>query len=186
MAAFPLLRPWGDKTGGAPEMIEAFASPMWVVAHMSGMAGFVLIAAAVLAWGRRRARGPGVAQWWIAGGVALILPFFGAETFGLHVVAATAPQDIAIATAAGIREGLPQLTAFGLGLLAIAAGAVLLALRDRAAVVLAIGLATYLPQFFFGPEIRIAHGVVLLAGAVCWAWSSWPGPRGERGPAARG
>ncbi|HHU44466.1 MAG TPA: hypothetical protein GXZ46_02300, partial [Actinomycetales bacterium] len=46
LAAFPLLRPWGDKTGAAAEMVEAFASPMWVVSHSAGMLGFVLLAAA--------------------------------------------------------------------------------------------------------------------------------------------
>ena len=80
LAAFPLLRPWGDQTGAAADMVEAFASPMWVVSHSAGMLGFILLAAAALLAAPRAGR-------WIAAGVALILPFFGAETFGLHAVA---------------------------------------------------------------------------------------------------
>ena len=170
LAAFPLLRPWGDKTGAAAEMVEAFASPMWVVSHSAGMLGFVLLAAAALFAAPRAGR-------WIAAGVALILPFFGAETFGLHAVAGHAGGAAAAeveALAALIREGTAQMTMFGIGLLAIAIGGVLLALpvrRNRAAILLAIALVTYLPQFFFGPEIRIAHGLLLLTGALWWAWS---------------
>lgn len=170
LAAFPLLRPWGDKTGAAAEMVEAFASPMWVVSHSAGMLGFVLLAVAALLAAPRTGR-------WIAAGVALILPFFGAETFGLHAVAGHAGGAAAAeveALAALIREGTAQMTMFGIGLLAIAIGGVLLALpvrRNRAAILLAIALVTYLPQFFFGPEIRIAHGLLLLTGALWWAWS---------------
>lgn len=170
LAAFPLLRPWGDKTGAAAEMVEAFASPMWVVSHSAGMLGFVLLAVAALLAAPRTGR-------WIAAGVALILPFFGAETFGLHAVAGHAGGAAAAeveALAALIREGTAQMTMLGIGLLAIAIGGVLLALpvrRNRAAILLAIALVTYLPQFFFGPEIRIAHGLLLLTGALWWAWS---------------
>lgn len=170
LAAFPLLRPWGDKTGAAADMVEAFASPMWVVSHSAGMLGCVLLAAAALLAAPRARR-------WIAAGVALILPFFGAETFGLHAVAGHAGGAAAAeveALAALIREGTAQMTMFGIGLLAIAIGGVLLALpvrRNRAAILLAIALVTYLPQFFFGPEIRIAHGLLLLTGALWWAWS---------------
>lgn len=39
-------------------------------------------------------------------------------------------------------------------------------------ILLAVGLVTYLPQFFLAPEGRIAHGVLMLAGALVWAWAS--------------
>ena len=76
-----------------------------------------------------------------------------------------------------IREAAPQLTMFGLGLLVIAIGGVLLARHNRAAILPAIALALYLPQFFFAPEVRIAHGPVLFAGAVWWASSLTRAPR---------
>lgn len=185
LAAFPFLRPWGDKIdgAGAADMIGAFASPMWVAAHVAGMIGFVLLAAAALAHGR------GGARWWLAGGVALILPFFGAEAFGLHVIAGSVPQDAAIVAADGIREGEVQMTMFGVGLLAIAVGGVLLARRSRTAILLAFALVTYLPQFFFGPEVRMAHGAILLVGAAWWAWAlvreAAPGRREAAVPATQ-
>lgn len=176
LAAFPLLRPWGDKSGDAALIIDAFASPMWVVAHVAGMVGFLLIAGAALAWRS------GGARWWLAGGVALVLPFFGAETFGLHAIAGEVVRGgssgadgmtdaAAVLMADGIREGAAQMTMFGAGLFAIAVGGVMLARRDRTAIPMAIALVTYLPQFFFGPEVRIAHGLFLLVGAAWWAWS---------------
>lgn len=177
LAAFPLVRPWGDKTEDAVAMADAFASPLWVLSHAFGMAGFVLLAASVAL-----VRGP--ARWWLAAGVALILPYFGAETFGLHAVAGRwaaeggaggangiiAAERIA-EVAAAMREGVPQATVFGVGLIAIAVAGILLARRHPSAIVLAICLATYLPQFFFGPQVRIAHGLLLLAGALWWARS---------------
>lgn len=50
-AAFPLLRPWGDKLpgsdpAGAASMASAFASEAWVTAHTTGMLGWVLLATA--------------------------------------------------------------------------------------------------------------------------------------------
>lgn len=190
LAAFPFLRPWGDKVGGAraADVIVAFASPMWVAAHVVGMVGFVLLAAAALA------RGRGGARWWLAGGVVLILPFFGAETFGLHAIATevrqgTVAQEAAIMAADAIRGGTVQMIMFGIGLLAIAVGGVLLARHNRAAIVLAFALVTYLPQFFFGPEVRMVHGAILLVGASWWAWAlvreAAPGCREATVPDAR-
>src|SRR5699024_8016254 len=74
LAAFPLSRPWGDKAGGPADMVDAFASPMWVVAHVAGMGGFVFLAAAVVAWRRRHGANAGGIPWWVASGVALMLP----------------------------------------------------------------------------------------------------------------
>lgn len=182
LAAFPLIRPWGDKAGGPADMVDAFASPMWVAAHVAGMGGFVFLAAAVVAWRRRHDANAGGIPWWVASGVALMLPFFGAETFGLHVIAGSAPQGQAIAAANAIREGTVQLTMFAAGLLLIAVGAVLLARRDRSATLLSFALVTYLPQFFVAPQLRVAHGVVLFAGAAWWAWSLVRTPRPALAP----
>lgn len=57
LAAFPLIRPWGDKAGGPADMVDAFASPMWVAAH-----GVVLFAgAAWWAWSLVRTPRPALA-----------------------------------------------------------------------------------------------------------------------------
>lgn len=177
LAAFPLIRPWGDKAGGPADMVDAFASPMWVAAHVAGMVGFMFLVAAVVAWQRCHGVNAGGIPWWVASGVALMGPFFGAEAFGLHVIAGSAPQDQAITAANAIREGTVQLTMFAVGLLIIAVGAVLLARRDRSATLLSFALVTYLPQFFVAPQVRVAHGVILFAGAAWWAWSLARAPR---------
>jgi hypothetical protein len=60
------------------------------------------------------------------------------------------------------------------GLLLVAAGAILLALTVRrggvlprwSAVPLAFTVTLYLPQFFATPGLRVAHGIVLAASAV--------------------
>ena len=41
--AYPVLRPWADQTPDG--MPEAFASPAWLVAHLSAAAGFLLVEA---------------------------------------------------------------------------------------------------------------------------------------------
>ena len=71
---------------------------------------------------------------------------------------------------------------FAAGLLLIAVGAVLFARRDRSATLLSFALVTYLPQFFVAPQLRVAHGVVLFAGAAWWAWSLVRTPRPALAP----
>ena len=65
---------------------------------------------------------------------------------------------------------------FGLGLVALAGAGVAIAVaqwrtgyRRWAGLPLAVGLVCYLPQFFLPAEGRIAHGVLMLAGALVWA-----------------
>ena len=173
-ALFPALRPWSDKSLTAAGMVEAFASPWWLVAHGLGALGFVLLAAA-LAFGRR-----GWPAWLAAAGTALLLPYYGGESLGLHGVAVAGPGEAVPAIADAVRYGPAAMTVFGLGLLAWAVVGVGLAVqqwrsgRPRwAAVPLALGLFTYLPQFFLAPEGRIAHGVLMLVGAVVLAWFEW-------------
>lgn len=81
-ASFPLLRPWGDKSGDAVETAAAFADPAWVMAHSAGMVGWVTLAAAV-AVGAGRSRTRRTAAWLIGVGVAGILPYYGGENFGV-------------------------------------------------------------------------------------------------------
>src|SRR5690606_18208216 len=90
---------------------------------------------------------------------------------------AASPTDQTEALIAAVREGTTQLTLFGVGLLLVAAGAILLALAVRrggvlprwSAVPLAIVVALYLPQFFATPGVRVAHGIVLATSAVWMA-----------------
>ena len=86
-ALYPALRPFSDEKSlnGA----RAFASTRWLVAHSLGIAAFILLAVGLFAvyehiqdtTAHRTARA-GLLLSWI--GVGLVLPYYGAEVFGLH------------------------------------------------------------------------------------------------------
>jgi hypothetical protein len=181
---YPALRPFSSEVGldGA----RAFGSSSWVAAHTLGILGFVLLALGSLgiyvqlrgAPTERRALRALVLLWV---GVGLTLPYYGAEVFGLHAVGQRAlgrndpgmvkPLAHDIRWEAGIWFILT-------GLLLLAIGAIVLAtavwgsgsLHRWAGVPLAAGLALYIPQFTGPQSIRIAHGLLMLAG--CW-WLGW-------------
>ncbi|GAA4919509.1 hypothetical protein [Nesterenkonia rhizosphaerae] len=179
-AAFPLLRPWGDKeadgdgTVNTEAMAEAFADPLWVISHVSGMAGWALLAAAVIAAHTVHLS----TKLLFTLGIAALLPFYGAETFGLHILGAAAQErdDLTLVTLEGSLRAEPTaLALFGTGLLVAAVATILLA-RDTWAsasirwtgLPLAVLIALYLPQFFAPENLRITHGIML--GAACALW----------------
>jgi hypothetical protein len=191
-ALYPGLRPWRDETTlqGAQ---EAMSSPWWVATHLFAMIGFIIVPLALLAVRRavdgtraeRLALTAAVTTWF---GVGLTLPFYGAEDFALHVLAAEsaagAPLDL-LALVEGIRTQGAAVTAFGAGLLLIAAGTVLAAVAIARSGVLprfsgvpfAIGFATFLPQFFGPAPVRIGHGILVLAGCLWLAAALYRTPR---------
>jgi hypothetical protein len=166
--AYPVLRPWGDATPQGAG--EAFASPAWLVAHLSAAAGFLLVGFGLLALRDRLDRRPARAAlvlWWT--GAALTLTYYGAETFALN---ALADRPDAAALAEAVRMGPTQVAVFGAGLVLLAAAAVLTAVALRpgwTALPFAAGMVLFLPQFFAGPELRIAHGLLLGAGCLLLA-----------------
>ncbi|MBM7415517.1 MULTISPECIES: hypothetical protein [Nocardiaceae] len=166
-ALYSALRPYSTEigTGGA----EAFASPLWLAAHVAAMVGFTC-----LVFVARQARVGALVDTTILLGVALVLPYYGAETFALHAVGQdaldTGRADL-LELADPIRYGLLQVSMFGVGLILIAAGAVVLAVRTGGvgAAVFAAGFVLFLPQFYAPPWIRVAHGLLVLIGAVLFA-----------------
>ena len=115
---------------------------------------------------------------WLA--VALLLPYYGAEAYGLNELGryATEHGDAGVLDVADAFRYAPfEMTTFALGLFVlvmvggrIAHGMWRSGRLGRTAGILAgLGLATYLPQFFGTPEVRIAHGVVLGLGLVLMA-----------------
>ena len=184
-ALFPLTRPWQDATGTDAGLIAATASSWWIPSHLFGALAFVLLALAttavlgVLMNTRGEPAGRSMALLTMLG-VGLILPYYGAESFGLHVVAA-APElsDPAtrIALLDAIRNDPFALTTFGAGWLLIAAAGILLAVAvlragfGTALPAISVGvlLALYLPQFFGPPWLRIAHGLLLGVSLILFA-----------------
>lgn len=182
MAAYLLLRPYGDAHAGRA-MAEAFGSTRWPIAHVCGAMGLAAFTWLAL---RLSDLDQSVAARWAraAGlvGAALVLPYFGAESFGLHALGADAlGGDLsALAMVDEVRYQPLAITMFGAGLAALAVSAVAFALawshlgrglRRWAAWPLAVLVALFLPQFFLPPPWRMAYGVAYLAAALLFARS---------------
>lgn len=174
-AGYLTLRPYGDETTLAGA--EGIASTRWEVAHLLGMLGFVAVAVAFALGATRAPRRTSTLVAVLAGaGAVAVLPYYGAETFGLGAIAAeaVARQDVGLlAQLDAVRYGALALTTFGIGLLAVIAAGALHAwsgIRARAAANVALGavVATMPLQFFLPAPLRVAHGLVVLAVAA-WA-----------------
>lgn len=187
-ALYPGLRPWRDETTlqGAQ---ESMSSGWWVATHLFAMIGFIIVPLALLAV-RRVVDGTraeplaltaAVTAWFGAG---LTLPYYGAEDFALNVLAAKstagAPLDL-LNLAEGIRYQGTAVTTFAVGLVLLGLGAVLAAvavarsgvLPRWSGLLLAVGFATFLPQFFTQPAVRIGHGILVAVGCVWLAAALW-------------
>lgn len=110
----------------------------------------------------------------------MVLPYYGAEAFGLNAIGRLAVQThdgSGIAAANMFRYQPVAMTIFAVGLLLLAAAGVrlLLTLRRRTGwsrfglVLTGLALVAYLPQFFVPIEGRIVHGIVLGAGLLVLA-----------------
>lgn len=180
--AYPALRPWTDEStvDGA---VAAMSSGAWVASHAFAMAGFVLVALGLWALrtlvrqspGGPAALGAAVTSWIGAG---LVLPYYGAEDFGLYAIASAyrnGAQFDLLAMVDAVRYQPLAMTMFGLGLLTLAVSGVLAAvavwrsgrLSRLAGLPFAAGYVLFLPQFFTPAPARIAHGVVLGIG-LAW------------------
>lgn len=176
LAAYPALRPWG------PEDADTFGSLAWPVSHALGMLGFVALAVALRAAAVAGPVWDGVMSLrrvenraWAA--VALLLPYYGAEAYGLHALGehvATSGDLGTLEIADAFRYApLPVTTfALGLGALALVGGNLLAGPWRQGGVarwgglLAGVGLLTYLPQFFGPAEVRVGHGLLLGLGLV--------------------
>ncbi|GHH75983.1 hypothetical protein [Promicromonospora soli] len=198
---FPLLRPWPDESVATTHLATAFASDRWVVSHLCGILGLGLLAPALLGLRTVLADaagvGVGAATWalitaWAGAGCAAL--YFGAEIFGIRTIAEAAlrENDLGLLAEVEVLRMQPWAVAlFGVGLLLIAVAGVLVAIAfwrsgavhtRWAGIPLGIGLVLVLPQFFGGPEPRIAHGFLVAAGCVLIATTATRGF--ERAPLA--
>lgn len=194
-AACPAVRPYSDAVSlrGAA---EAFSSTAWVVAHVLGILGFALLPLGLLGLQARVAATRGevpAALALVLGtvGAGLVLPYYGAEVFGLRAIGreALARDDASLAGLAdAVRYG-PGVVLFGAGLLLVAVSGVVAALaawRSGAmsrwsGAPLALALVLYVPQFWGDQPVRVAHGALVAAGCLWLAAEVWgAGSRGHR------
>ncbi|MFI7153188.1 hypothetical protein ACIBO2_50450 [Nonomuraea sp. NPDC050022] len=175
---YPAVRPSGDDAA-------AMASNAWVYGHLAAMIGFILAGLAVL--GLHQVLGDrlslrAAAVTWI--GAGLTLPYYGAEDFGLNVIARRSLRDQAPALmelAAEFRFGPVAVTMFAAGLALLGVGAVMAAvavwrsgtLARWSGVPFAVGFALFIPQFFGPYSLRIAHGALLAVGGLWLAVALW-------------
>lgn len=177
---YPLTRPWHDEAT-ATGAVAAMGSPWWLASHTFAMAGFVLVALGLFCLREllvttpaQRTAGAAMIAGWI--GTGLALPYYGAETFGLHTMALTDVPD-PVTFSETFRQGTVAMSMFGLGLALLAGAGILAAvaiarsnsLPRSSGTVAALGLVLFLPQFFAPPGLRIAHGVLLGLGLLWMA-----------------
>jgi len=193
-ALYPILRSSADEVGLSAAAL--YARPAWLLAHCLGMIGFL-----TAAWGLGRI--DRLAGRLAFGGTVLVLPYYGAEAYGLHAIGVLALRlhdPSGIPAADMFRYQPVAITTFGIGLLLFAAAGVrLLFLLGRSSLLRRVGLMiaglaliAYLPQFFLPIQFRIAHGVVFGIGLLALAWttarqessdSSRPATRSRTAPA---
>jgi succinate dehydrogenase hydrophobic anchor subunit len=185
---YPAVRPWQDEST-VEGATKAMSSSAWVAAHLFAMIGFILVALGLLAVWNAVSRTPAerlalaaVVTAWV--GVGLVLPYYGAEDFGLNAIARKAAEG-QVADLLGLVDAVRfspvPATTFVLGLLLLGAGAVLAAvavwrsgvLPRASGVLFALGFALFIPQFFTPPAVRIAHGVLVAAGSIWLALALW-------------
>ena len=181
---YPAVRPWHDEStvSGAT---ASMSSQAWVAAHFFAMLGFILLPLGLLAvrdalagtQSASLARTAAVVTWIGAG---LTLPYYGAEDFGLHAIAANHAANL-LDLIHAVRYQPLAMTIFGAGLVLLAVGAVLAAvaiwrsgvLPRYSGILFAVALALFFPQFYLPPAGRIAHGVLTGIGLAIVAVSLW-------------
>jgi hypothetical protein len=191
---YPALRPFSSEVGldGA----AAFGSGRWLVAHMLAMVGFALLAVGLLCWYATRAQRPAAGRAFRATtvtvlGIALSLPFYGGEAFGLHAIGRRAlqRQDPDLVGLASTVRGGAGLALFLTGLIVLAIGTILVARAIWRApdyarwsgIPLALAFSLYIPQFFGTQALRVAHGLLVALGCGWLAVELWRLGRAEQG-----
>jgi hypothetical protein len=184
--AYPALRPWHDE-GTVAGATASMSSTAWVAAHFFAMLGFILMPLGLLALrgavAATRAEPQALTAAvlaWIGSG--LVLPYYGAEDFGLHAIAGPAgPRSGLLSLIHAVRFQPLAATIFATGLLLLAAAGILVAiavwrshvLPRTSGILFAAGITLFLPQFFSPAPVRIAHGVLFAVGSIILAAALW-------------
>jgi hypothetical protein len=115
--------------------------------------------------------------------VGLTFPFYGGDAFGLHAIGQEAvnEQNVALVSLASVVRSGPGLVLFGVELLLLAMGAIMIAmviwrsgvLSKWGGVPFALGFALFIPQFYATQPIRVAHGILVAVGCLWIAVILW-------------
>lgn len=183
---YPAVRPFSDER--TLQGAAAFASTEWLVAHTLAIIAFTLLPLGLLGfhYSLLNTALNNFSFWALLLallGVGLVLPFYGGETFGLNALGQEAikqQSDAFISLASIVRSGT-GLIMFLIGLLLLAAAAIILAITiwksDKyptfSGIPFVIGMLLYIPQFFGGQPLRITHGALVAIGCVWIAISLW-------------
>lgn len=176
---YPALRPFSDES--SLEGAAAFASAEWTAAHMLAMVAFTLLPIGVIGlYYAMHKTAPASKVYWAFVlsliGVGCLLPFYGGETYGLRAIGqeALARQSADLVGLQEVVRSGPGLMMFLVGLLMLAAASILVAwavgksgkYAKWSGVPFALGMLLYLPQFFAGQPLRVAHGMLVAAGCL--------------------
>lgn len=184
LVVYPLLRPFSSETG--MDGARAFGSGGWVLAHSLALAGFIALGLGLLGLYQLLVVTPG--RPWAAWGMALswigiggTIAYYGAEVFGLHGVGeeAIAENNPALMSIvdhirweAGLFWVLGGLALLGIGVILVAVAVWRSGRLVRwSGVLLAVAFALYIPQYAAPQSIRVAHGALILVGALVLAWA---------------
>ena len=183
---YPALRPFSDENSllGA----AAFGSGAWLAAHMLAVVAFTLLPLGLLGLQRSLLGTPAERPLFVALVLSMIgtgftLPFYGGEAYGLHALGQEALRQHSVSPLGlveVIRSG-PGLAMFLAGLLLLAASAIATATAlwrscrypKASGIPFAVGIALYIPQFFGGQPLRVAHGLLVAVGCVWIAACLW-------------
>ncbi|WP_166240174.1 hypothetical protein [Paenibacillus turpanensis] len=183
---YPAFRPFSDEA--SLQGAQAFASPEWVVSHVMAIFAFVFMTIGLMGLnislqGTRAERLSfrGLLLSWI--GTGLLLPYYGAEVFGLYAIGLEAigeQNPSLVRLAHDIRFG-PGFSMIVGGLVLLAIGTIIAAmavwnsriLSKWSGIPIALGFLLYLPQYAAAQPVRIAHGLLITIGCIWMAASMW-------------
>ncbi|MHC0039741.1 hypothetical protein [Pseudoneobacillus sp. C159] len=183
---YPAIRPFSDET--SLEGANAFASTEWLVAHTFAIVAFTLLHLGLLGL-HNSLKNTALkslsfsAVVFLLLGIGLTLPFYGGETYGLRAIGleAIAQQNVALVSLANVVRSGPGLIMFLIGLLLLAIASIIVAItiwrsgsyHKWSGIPFALGISLFIPQFFGGQPLRVAHGFIVGLGCLLIAIGLW-------------
>jgi len=183
---YPAIRPFSDES--TLEGASAFASTEWLIAHIFAIIAFTLLPLGLLGL-HNSLKGTTLKSLAYSMvllcifGIGLTLPFYGGESYGLHAIGQEAMKrhsaDL-VSIANVVRSG-PGLILFAIGLLFLAASSIIVSItiwrserfHKWSGIPFALGISLYIPQFFAGQPLRVAHGFLVFIGCLLIGVSLW-------------